>query len=147
MIAKALLILAGCAVAYASDPTATYARVDRVVMQPNADKPETMLICGVFALPKPGDRNDYLAPVKACLFFKLPDNRQEAARTEWSDLKSVAGTKELVAFGSRFNWNVKVRKPDEKAENPDVYMSGFGVTKVRGRTDYAPVRAVMDYKD
>jgi hypothetical protein len=26
-------------------------------------------------------------------------------------------------------------------------MSGFGVTKVRGRTDYAPVRAVMDYKD
>jgi hypothetical protein len=147
MIAKALLVLAGCAVAYASDPTATYARVDRVVMQPNADKPETMQVCGVFALPKPNDRNYYEAPVKACLFFKLPDNRQDAARAEWSDLKSVAGTKELVAFGSRSNWNVRVRKPEEKPENPDVYTPGFGVTKVRGRTDYEPIRALLEYKD
>jgi hypothetical protein len=147
MIVKALLILAGCAVAYASDPTATYARVDRVVMQPNADRPETIQVCGVFALPKPNDRNDYLAPVKGCLFFKLPDSRQDVARTEWSDLKSVAGTKELVAFGSRSTWNAKVRTADEKAENPDVYALGFGLTKVRGRTDYAPIRAILDYKD
>ena len=145
--AKALLVLAAnVALAYASDFTAVYARVDKVVLEPNPESPETIQVWGVFSLAKPNDRNDYLPAARGYLYFKLARN-QEAARKEWADLKEVAGTGQIVAFGSRYDPQARLRKIDERPENPDPYSTNIGLQKVRGRTDYAAVRALLDYKD
>jgi hypothetical protein len=139
---KALLILAASVgLVYASDPTAVYARVDKVVLEP-----DTIQVWGVFSMAKPDDRNEYLPPARGYLYFKLGDDPVNA-RKEWSDLKQMAGSGELVSFGSRYRLKARLRKPGDRPENPDPYVANFGMAKVRAKTDYAPVRALLDYKD
>lgn len=132
--------------AYASDPTAVYARVDKVVLEPNADSPQAIQVWGVFAMAKPDDRNDYLAPVRGYLYFTVIGGNQ-AARAEWADLKQVAGTRQIVSFGSRYQLKARLRPSDERPASPDPYAVNIGLTKVRGRTDYAPVRALAAFKN
>jgi hypothetical protein len=146
-LVKALLVFgASVALAHASDFTAVYARVDKVVLEPNPDSPETIQVWGVFAMAKPNDRNDYLAPARGYLYFKLAHN-PAAARKEWADLRGVTGTGQIVAFGSRYDPPARLRKADDRPENPDPYSTNIGMQKVSGRTDYPPVRALLDYKD
>jgi len=130
----------------ASDPTAVYTRVDKVVLEPNAEAPQTIQIWGAFAMAKPGDRNDYLPPARGYLYFTLPADSR-AARAEWADLAQVAGTGQIVSFGSRYDLKARLRRPDERPADPDRYSLNFGLTKVRGRTDYAPIRALAAFKD
>ena len=125
---------------YASDVTGVYAKIDRVVIEN-----ETAQIWGAFAAAKPNDRNDYLPPVRGYLYFK-PGPNAEMTRNEWNDLKEVAGKGEIVAFSTR-PFTTRIRKSGEKPENPDSYLVNTGVTRVRGRTDYAPVRALLDFRD
>ena len=76
------LVCAACLpLAHASDFTGVYARIDRVVLEPNADSPERIQLWGVFSMAKPNDRNDYLAPARGYLYFKL-DQNPRAARNE-----------------------------------------------------------------
>jgi hypothetical protein len=143
---KAFLIcVAGLTLIHASDFTGIYARIDKVILEPNADSPDRIQVWGVFSLADPADRQGYLAPARGYLYFKL-DANPKAARNEWNDLKQIAGSREIVAFGSR-GQKVRLRKSDEKAEIPDPYVTNIGLTKVRGKTDYPPVRALLDYKD
>ena len=79
------------------------------------------------------------------LYYRLPSNR-EAARREWSDLKQIAGSGQLVAFGSRWEGAPRLRAADEPPAVPDVYSVNTGLIKVEGRTDYAPIRALLDFK-
>ena len=139
-------IAAGLSLAHASDPTSVYARIDKVVLEPNPDSPENIQVWGIFSMAKPNDRNDYLPPSRGYLYFKLAANK-EAARKEWADLKSVAGSGQIVAFGSRYDPPARLRKADERPENPDPYSTNIGLQRIRGRTDYQPVRALLDYKD
>lgn len=146
-IGRMLLAFTVCATtALASDPAAVYARVDRVVLEPNGDAPQTLQIWGVFAMAKPDDRNDYLPPARGYLYFTLPADGR-AGRAEWSDLAQLAGTGQIVAFGSRYDLKARLRRPDERLADPDRYSLNFGLAKVRGRTDYAPVRALAAFKD
>ena len=147
LLAKALVVFgASVALAHASDPTAVYARVDKVVLEPSPDSPKTIQVWGVFSMAKPNDRNAYLPAARGYLYFKLGDN-QVAARKEWADLKEVAGTGQIVAFGSRYDPPARLRKADERPENPDPYSTNIGLQKVSSRTDYPPVRELLDYKD
>jgi len=140
------LFVAGVALVHASDFTAVYARVDKVVMAPSADSPATIQVSGVFAMAKPNDRNDYLPPARGYLYFKLAQN-PEAARKEWADLKEVAGTRQIVSFGSRYDPPARLRKTEDRPENPDAYSVNIGLQKISGRTEYAPIRALLDYRD
>src|SRR4029077_6768403 len=88
-------------VVHASDPMAVYTRVDRVVLEPTPDAPDRVQVWGIFSMAKPGFRDDYLPPAGGYLYFKLADN-PAAARREWADLQRVAGTGQIVAFGSRY---------------------------------------------
>ena len=54
---------------HASDPTAVYTRIERVVLEPNAEAPQAIQVWGVFAMAKPDDRNDYLPPKRGYLYF------------------------------------------------------------------------------
>jgi hypothetical protein len=139
-----LIAMAGFALAHASDFTGVYARIDKVVLEPNSDSPERIQIWGVFSLVDPRDAS-YLPPARGYLYFKL-DRNPQAARAEWNDLKQVAGSAQIVSFGLR-GQKTSLRKSGDKPENPDPYATNVGVTKVSGRTDYPPVKALLDYKD
>ena len=154
LLAKTMVVLgATVTLAYASDRTAVYARVDKVVLEPSADSPETVQVWGVFSVArpnwdgrsyKPGD--DYLPAARGYLYFTLAADR-ETARKEWADLRRVAGTGQIVSFGSRFELRLHVRKASERAVNPDPYIVHTGMTKVRSDTDYPPVRTLVDYRE
>jgi hypothetical protein len=140
LLRTSLALAAGLPALHASDFTGVYARIDRVVIENG-----TAQIWGVFAVAKPDDRNDYLPPVRGYLYFK-PGPNAEMTRNEWNDLQAVAGKNEIVAFGAR-PFTARVRKSGEKPEAPDSYSVNTGVTRVRGRTDYAPVKSLLEFKD
>ena len=154
LVTAVVLCAAGFSVVHASDPTALYARIDKVVMEPGSGPPDAIQVWGVFSMAKPDDRNFYLPAARGYLYFKLagaapggsaPAN-QDAARREWADLKAVAGTGQIVSFGSRYQLKAQLRKPDQRPENPDPYVVSIGITKVRGNTDYEPIRSLLDFK-
>jgi hypothetical protein len=148
LIGRALVVLGLCATAArASDPMALYARVDRVVIEaPVKGRPASSVIqiWGVFALARPNDRNDYLAPVRGYLYFSLEDDNK-AALAEWADLQQVAGTGQIVSLGSRYQLKVRVRPAGERAESPDPYVVSFGLMKARQDSGNPPVRALREF--
>jgi hypothetical protein len=147
LIVKALLVVAGAVtLAHASDRVAVYARVDKVVLEPSAGSPDTIQVWGVFSIAAPENPNGYLPAARGYLYFKLAGHR-ETARKEWADLKQVAGTDQIVSFGGRFELRARVRKPGEQPHDPDPYAVSVGLTKVRGDTDYQPVRALLNPRD
>lgn len=146
---RTLLLIAACStLAQASAPFAVYARVDKVVLEPNSNAPDTIQVWGVFALADPDSnvRNSYLAPARGYLYFKLAGN-PEAARREWMDLKAAAGTGRIVAFGNRHYSKARLRKTNQPPQDPDTYDLNIGLSQVRSDTQYPPVRSLVDYKD
>jgi hypothetical protein len=127
--------------ARASDPIGIYGFVDRVVFEPNDTAPERVKVWGGFALAKKSENNsEYNKAERGFLYFKLRPGEEEVCKKEWADLKSVAGTKQIVSFGTRYSDpQPTLRKSDAKAENPDVYPKSWGMSKVRMR-DYAPLK-------
>ena len=143
--AAAVLVITLCVgVVKASGPIAVYALVERLVFEPNADKPQRIRISGVFITAE--DRRDaYSAPQRGYLYFALPNGAGELALREWADLKSVAGTRQVVGLGSSWHNKVRLRKPDEEAKSPDDYPIGNGLVKINPEQPRA--KALLDYKD
>ena len=142
IVGRLILVLALVAVpVLASDPMALYARVDEVVVEPAGGAPRTIKIVGVFALAKPGDRNDYLAPARGYLYFTVKDN-PVAARAEWADLQRLAGTGQIVSLGSRYELRPRLRPLDEPPANPDPYVASIGLVRSRDDSGNPPVRAL-----
>ena len=139
LLGVAVLLVGIASTGRASDPNGIYAFVDRVVFEPSDDKPERIQIWGGFALAKTENRHEYGEARRGYLYFKLRSGDEEVCKKEWADLKAVAGTKQLVSFGSRYEKALPtLRKAEAKPENPDVYPKGWGMNKVRPR-DYAPI--------
>ena len=130
------------ATARASDPIGIYALVDKVVLEPSEAAPERIQIWGAFAFAKRGYSDEYESPQRGFLYYKLRPEEKSTCLKEWADLKSVAGTNQVVGFAARHRDTGTLRKADVKPANPDPYPLGFGVTKLRD-TDYAPVRALL----
>lgn len=139
---RVLAVVAGLLLAFtagqpllASDPTGIYALVDKVVLEPNEQSPERIQIWGVFILSKEKSRNEYESPVRGYLYFSLPTEKPELAKTQWADLQKIAGTGQCVAFGvdrpELDKARPKVRGKQDKPETPDRYPLGFGLTKLR----------------
>src|SRR5262245_52842842 len=91
---------------FASDQIGAYCIVKNVVMAPDETQPTTIQIWGACAMPTGGMQDDrtytpgwYSAPGSGYLYYRLPSGKEEIARKEWKDLKSVAGTGEIVGFG------------------------------------------------
>jgi hypothetical protein len=133
-------------VIHASGPISVYALVDKVAFEPNADKPERIRISGIFIAAELRPDNDtvYAAPQRGYLYFTLPKQNEELARREWSDLKSVAGTRQVVGLGSSWAGKARVRKTDEAAASPDDYPMGNGLVKINA--DQPNAKALLDYK-
>ena len=124
-----------------SDPTGIYARVDKVVLEPNPTTPERIQIWGAFALATKENRNTYDPAQRGYLYFSCKPGQVEICRKEWADLKEIAGTGQVVGFGSRQQSRPRVRKADEKVADPNEYPVNFGLVKMGDRhSNYEPVR-------
>jgi hypothetical protein len=135
-----LLFLAFETQAY-SDRTGIYARVDKVVLEPNEIAPERIQIWGAFALAGKEDRSSYGSVQRGYLYLSCKQGKEEICRKEWADLKAIAGTDQLVGFGARELARPRVRKAEDKIADPDEYPINFGLVKVsERRSDYAPIR-------
>ena len=124
-----------------SDRTGVYARVDKVVLEPNATAPERIQIWGAFALASKQDRNSYDSPQRGYLYFSCQPGKEEICRKEWADLKAIAGTNQVIGFGGRAAPRPRVRQAEDKPTDPDEYPINFGLVKMSDRNrDYPPIR-------
>jgi hypothetical protein len=140
-VAVLACVIAGAAiVVHASDRIGIYAVVDKVVFEPNDQRPERILVWGAFAVATRNDRDNYDAVQRGYLYFTAGSSAMTHA--EWNDLKSVAGTRQIVGFSSRFGQTVRVRAAADTPAKPDSYATGVGVNVVRANTDYAPIKAL-----
>jgi hypothetical protein len=142
-ITAVLAMTLGLETAHASGPVALYALVDKVTLEPNADKPERVRVAGVFMVAR-GQSDDYAPPERGYVYFVLPKEKYELVRRECSDLQSIAGTRQVIGLGSSWFANVRVRKADEEAKSPDAYPIGNGLMKIN--SDQPRAKALLDYK-
>ena len=120
-VLSVLVVLVFAAAARASDPIGIYALIDRVVMEPSEGMAERVQVWGVFTTADRQTRS-YTEPVRGYLYYALPGDQQEQARTEWADLKRLAGTGEVVGFGNRHKAYGRIRTgvgPDGTGEAAD----------------------------
>jgi len=124
----------------ASDWTGIYARVDKVIFEPNASSPERIQIWGAFAIATKENRSTYQTAQRGYLYFSLKPGKEEVCRKEWTDLVAVAGTGQLVGFGGR-SQPARLRKASDAPADPDVYPLDHGISKVADfKNDYDPIR-------
>ena len=121
----------------ASDPVGVFCLVQKVVMAPDESTPSSAQVWGTCALAIGGivteagfEPGTYATPFKGYLYYSAPSGREAVARREWADLKRLAGTTDIAAFGARGLYNGRMRWPDEKPEKPDPYPIHMGVTKI-----------------
>jgi hypothetical protein len=143
-IGSAAVVVAGSLVVHASDPIGVYARIDKVVMEPDRGAPQRIQVWGVFSIADARSRSAYLPVHSGYLYFSMPSNTQ--ALREWADLERVAGTQQIVGFGSRWGSPLRVRESGEAPGAPDSYVINIGVVKINSQTNYAPVRALITFK-
>ncbi len=124
-----------------SDPIGVFARIDKVVFEPNASAPERIQVWGAFAIAGNQPGSSYQPVQRGYLYFSLKPDKEEICRKEWNDLQAVSGTDQIVAFGRRYE-PVHLRKAADKPADPDVYPLGTGVSKIRSQDgrDYPPIR-------
>ena len=124
-----------------SDWIGVYARIDKVVFEPNATAPDRIQIWGAFALATKEDRNNYDPAQRGYLYFSVRPGKEEVCRKEWADLKATAGTGQIIGFGGRNNQPARLRKADEKPADPDAYPVGYGLIRMSDRgSEYPPIR-------
>jgi hypothetical protein len=104
LVVAGVLVTAGSTVS-ASGPIGIYGIVQRVVFEPNEQKPERLQVWGAFAYAEGGPQGGGQASParKGYLYFSMPAGDPKLAETvtkEWMDLKAVAGTRQTVGFGT-----------------------------------------------
>ncbi len=145
--AAALLMVANVA---ASDPVGVYAMVERVVMQPGNNTPKTVQIWGAFAPsvepPRPTYKPEqaYGEVQRGYMYFACPAEKSAMCAAEWNDLKTVAGTSEVVGFSTRWaRSKARVRLSTEAVSSPDIYETNVGIVKLGKYGDYPSVVAAL----
>jgi hypothetical protein len=124
-----------------------YALIEKVVLEPNDAVPERIQIWGAFAFDRPGDWRPPARvqgyppnqPRRGYLYFKLPavETEARAARSEWAELKAMAGTGQAIAFG-RINEVYFGMMPNQN-ESDFIDSNGF-VFKVSGHEESVRIR-------
>lgn len=111
-----------------------YAIVDQVTFEPNGSEPNCVRMAGVFVVPFRMSSGGYQKPERGYLYLKIAPGAEEATRQDWNELKAVAGSGKVVAFG--YYWvpnphdpqgnphhslEVTVHAEGEASPTPDVY--------------------------
>ncbi len=126
-----------------SDWTGIYARVDKVVLEPNATAPERIQLWGAFAMANKEDRNTYYPAKGGYLYFSCKPGKEEICRKEWADFKANAGTGQVIGFGGRSMPFPRLRNAKDKPAEPDEYPVNIGLFKPSAtRSAYPPIPEV-----
>jgi hypothetical protein len=142
----ALLMVAGVK---ASDPIGVYAMVERVVFEPGESAPKSAQIWGAFTPsvepPRPTYKPEqaYGDVQRGYVYVTCPAGKASMCAAEWTDLKSVAGTSEVVGFGTRWGSKIRVRPASEAPASPDIYTSNVGVVKIGKYGEYPSLVAAL----
>lgn len=142
---KTVLLVAMCFLfaspaALASDPVGVYARVQKIQMFPNAEKPERAVVTGTFSHWRKG--NQYAPPVHGVMHFKLASGKERATRAEWKDMQRIADRGLIISFGRRYKDNGKVYSLKEKVGAAHPHPVHAGMRILRPGTLYTPIRSL-----
>jgi hypothetical protein len=127
-----------------------YALVDRVVFEPNAERPERIQIWGVFTMGK-RDGGSFESPRRGYLYLDLSAGGRanpEVLR-QWNDWRLAAGTRQIVGFyiANVLNRQIRLRPADEHPNAPDL---GNTVSKstaiVRSDSEYGPIKSLAGFR-
>jgi hypothetical protein len=137
-----MIALALAAEARGSGPIGVYCIIDKVVLEPQKEKPDRVQLWGTFVLAKRGDK--YSNPVQGYLYYQAEKGSEDICRKEWADMQKVAGTNQLLGFANSYDADSlgKVRKENEKPESPNVFPLGNGVQKIGERNNFAEVKVL-----
>jgi hypothetical protein len=145
-------LLAGLALATvpvgASDPVGIYCVVKKVVFEPNDTEPARVQIWGAFSMSRTplavegGGGAGYTDVMTGYLYYFVRADTNAAViqhnkivTNEWMDLKTVAGTNEVVGFAGRRRPLGRVRPAGEAPRDPDPYPTqNIGVIRMRDNT-------------
>jgi hypothetical protein len=111
----ALMIAVG---ARGSDPVGIYALINKVVLEPKEGTPQRIQVWGVFVLASQRG-NHHTSPMRGYMDFKAVPGKEDVCRREWADLKTIAGTDTVVAFGNSNAATGAVRKPQPESKPAD----------------------------
>jgi hypothetical protein len=113
--------------------------VEKIVLEPPDAVPQRIQIWGAFALAERNSPDEYGAPQRGYLYYSCPQGQESVCRSEWADLKTVAGKSTGIGFGGRYKDAGRVRKADEKAASPDPYPIQMGVVRMTGFRSSLPI--------
>ncbi len=108
-----LLSLAPAAVFAKNVSIGIYAIIDQVTFEPDGASPNLVRISGVFVVPIPMSSGDYRTPQRGYLYFRIRAGMEQASRRDWNQLKSIAGTGQVVGFAQYW-----VPNPGDPSGNP-----------------------------
>jgi hypothetical protein len=148
----ALLFLVLTTTVFAKNVTVgIYAVIDQVTFEPEGSSANLIRISGVFVVPFPMSSGNYKAPQRGYLCFRIRPGMEEATRKDWTELKAMAGTGQVVGFAQY--WVPNPRDPfgnphrsleakvhtGNEAASPDVYPlpNLKGIVKRRDKDDPA----------
>jgi hypothetical protein len=129
--------------AIATQPVGIYGVIERVVFEPATGEPNRIQVWGAFSIVKDRSTNAFHDPARGCLYFRPKSGDEATVRKEWNDLKAMAATGKVVAFGNRFEQKITLRKEGEKLDEPDVYTSAIGVREISKDNEYPPIRKLV----
>ena len=119
------------AAVHASFPVGIYAVVEKVVLEPaGGAQPERVQVWGTFALWDDTSGHGYRPAKRGFLYYRCSNEHIGMCRNEWTDLTSVAGTGQVIGFGSRSLLAGRVRPAGEQASAPEMYPIQFGVVRM-----------------
>ena len=124
-----LLLVAATGAAAKSNSIGIYSVVDEVKFDQDGPSPRLVRISGVFVVPRQMSSGEYQTPQRGYLYFRVSPGAEPAARKDWTQLKAVAGTGQVVGFA--FYW---VPNPSDPQGNPHHSLE----VKVRSDGDAAP---------
>jgi hypothetical protein len=139
----------------ASGPIGVYALIDKVVLEPNDTAPDRAQIWGAFVVADARRGAPVFPASRGYLYFQLPGegvwreglSRSEVTRREWNDLRAVAGTGQMVGFGSSWVGSssgtptepYRVRPASESPATPNPYVLNAGVVKLSANGSYEEI--------
>jgi hypothetical protein len=131
LVAAVVGLLALTGAARASDPVGIYGLVEKVVLEPNADKPERAQVWGVFRVAVKNAGDEYTPPAYGYFYYGLAPGKADDSRREWADMKKVAGTGDVIAFANRYGEKGTLHKAAEKPDKPEPHPIAGGLEKLR----------------
>ncbi len=113
-VAAVLLLSLVTAAVFAKNGTiGIYAVIDQVTFEPDGPSPNFIRVSGLLVVPVSMSSGQYRSPQKGYLYFRIRPGMEQETRKDWNELKSIAGTRQVVGFGQYWMPN-----PDDPYGNP-----------------------------